>query len=376
MAEAKRIGVLTSGGDCAGLNAAIRAVAYRAIEGYGFRVFGIHHGTHGLMETPVAAEELTLEQFDGNILRMGGTILGSMNRGDPFAFPMPDGTVKDRSEEIIDGYRELGLDALIGIGGDGSLAIMRRLALQGGMNLVGIPKTIDNDVDKTENAIGYVTAVDVASEALDRLQPTAASHDRVMVLEVMGRSAGHIALSAGISGGADAILMPEIPWTMDGLTRKILDVRENGRNFALVIVAEAAHLPDEEAVGQMRGDGGFSFGGVGQRVSDLIEKSTGAESRVTVLGHVQRGGAPSPRDRLFASAFGVCAVDLVAEGRFDRLVVWSDRECRHVPLADGIAKSHRVDPHGTLVHTAAGLGIYIGDPAASEVTSEAASGAA
>jgi 6-phosphofructokinase len=141
MAEAKRIGVLTSGGDCAGLNAAIRAVAYRAIEGYGFRVFGIHHGTHGLMETPVAAEELTLEQFDGNILRMGGTILGSMNRGDPFAFPMPDGTVKDRSEEIIDGYRELGLDALIGIGGDGSLAIMRRLALQGGLNLVGIPKT-------------------------------------------------------------------------------------------------------------------------------------------------------------------------------------------------------------------------------------------
>lgn len=366
MAEAKRIGVLTSGGDCAGLNAAIRAVAYRAIDGYGFRVFGIHHGTHGLMETPVAAEELTLDRFDGNILRMGGTILGSMNRGDPFSFPMPDGTVKDRSDEIIDGYHALGLDALIGIGGDGSLAIMRRLALQGGLNLVGIPKTIDNDVDKTENAIGYVTAVDVASEALDRLQPTAASHDRVMVLEVMGRSAGHIALSAGISGGADAILLPEIPWTMEGLTAKILEVRENGRNFALVIVAEAAHLPDGEAVGRQRGDGGFVFGGVGQRVSDLIEKSTGAESRVTVLGHVQRGGAPTPRDRLFASAFGVCAVDLVAAGRFDRLVVWSDRECRDVPLADGIATCHRVDPHGTLVHTATGLGIYIGNPADSD----------
>lgn len=364
MAEAKRIGVLTSGGDCAGLNAAIRAVAHRAIEGYGYRVFGIQYGTHGLMETPVAAQELKLEQFDGNILRMGGTILGSMNRGDPFAFPMPDGTLKDRSEEIIAGYHELGLDALIGIGGDGSLAILRRLALQGGLNLIGIPKTIDNDVDKTENAIGYVTAVDVASEALDRLQPTAASHDRVMVLEVMGRDAGHIALSAGISGGADAILMPEIPWSMEGLCRKIQTVRENGRNFGLVIVAEAAHLPDGKPVGRIRSDGGFSLGGIGQHVSDLIEQFTGAESRVTVLGHVQRGGAPSPRDRLFASAFGVYAVDLVAEGRFDRLVVWSDRECRDVPLADGIATSHQVDPNGTLVHTATGLGIYIGDPAA------------
>lgn len=365
MAEAKRISVMTSGGDCAGLNAAIRAVPYRAIEGYGFWVFEIHHGTHGLMETLVAAEELTLDQFDGNILRLGGTILGSMNRGDPFAYPMPDGSVKDRSEEIIDGYHELGLDALIGIGGDGSLDILRRLALQGGLNLVGIPKTFDNDVDKTDNAIGYVTAVDVASEALDRLQPTAASHDRVMVLEVMGRSAGHIALSAGIAGGAGAILMPEIPWTTEGLTRKILDVREHGRNFALVIVAEAAHLPDGEAVGRRCADGGFTFGGVGQRVSELIEQSTGAESQITVLGHVQRGSAPSPCDRLFASAFGVCAVDLVAEGQVDRLVVWSGRECRHVPLADGIAKSHRVDPNGTLVHNATGLGIYIGDPATS-----------
>ena len=159
--------------------------------------------------------------------------------------------------------------------------------------------------------------------------------------------------------------MPEIPWTMEGLSEKILDVRQNGRNFALVIVAEAAQLPDGETVGRRRSDGGFSFGGVGQRVSEMIEKSTGAESRVTVLGHVQRGGAPAPRDRLFASAFGVCAVDLVAQGRFDRLVVWSNRECRDVPLADGIATSHRVDPQGTLVHTATGLDIYIGDPGAS-----------
>lgn len=361
MAEAKKIGVLTSGGDCAGLNAAIRAVTFRAIDGYGWRVFGIHQATHGLMKRPVDAEELTLGLFTGNILRMGGTILGSVNRGDPFAYPMADGTLKDRSAEVVDGYHQLGLDALIGIGGDGSLAILRRLAQEGGLNLIGIPKTIDNDVGLTENSIGYVTAVDVASEALDRLQPTAASHDRVMVLEVMGRDAGHIALSAGISGGADVILIPEIRWTAEGVARKIRDVRAGGRNFALVIVAEAAKLPDGETIGRKRDDGGIRLGGVGHRVGEIIESSTGAEARVTVLGHVQRGGAPSPRDRLFASAFGVRAVDLVAAGTFDRLVVWSNRACTDVPLEDAIRTSHSVDPDGTLAHTARGLGIYLGE---------------
>ena len=370
MAEAKRIGVLTSGGDCAGLNAAIRAVAYRAIDGYGWRVYGIRHGTHGLMSRPVKADELTLDMFDGNILRMGGTLLGSMNRGDPFAFPMPDGTLKDRSGEIIEGYRQLGLDALIGIGGDGSMAILRKIAQIGGLNLIGIPKTIDNDLGGTENSIGYVTAVDVASEALDRLQPTAASHDRVMVLEVMGRNAGHIALSAGISGGADAILIPEIPWSAEGLARKIQAVRDNGRNFALVIVAEAARLPDGETVGRKRDDGGMRLGGIGHRVGDLIEDRTDAETRVTILGHVQRGGAPSPRDRLFASAFGVRAVDLAAAGAFDRLVVWSNRACTDIPLEDAIKGSHGVDPDGTLVHTARGLGIYLGAPDTADLAVE------
>tara|TARA_R110000868_G_scaffold1554_3_gene12486 strand:- start:46810 stop:47895 length:1086 start_codon:yes stop_codon:yes gene_type:complete len=358
--ETKKIGVLTSGGDCAGLNAAIRAVTLRAIEGYGWQVFGIRHGTHGLMNRPVQAEELTIEKFDGNILRQGGTVLGSMNRGDPLAFPMPDGTLKDRSDEIIEGYHLLGLDALIGIGGDGSMDILRRIAQKGGLNLIGIPKTIDNDLGGTENSIGYVTAVDVATEALDRLQPTAASHDRVMVLEVMGRNAGHIALSAGISGGADAILIPEIDWSAEGLAGKIRDVHEDGRTFALVMVAEAARLPGGTTVGRKRAEGGVRLGGVGQRVGDLIEDTTGAETRVTVLGHVQRGGAPSPRDRLFASAFGVRAVDLAAAGTFDRLVVWSNRACTDIPLQDAIETGHGVDPDGTLVHTARGLGIYLG----------------
>jgi ATP-dependent phosphofructokinase / diphosphate-dependent phosphofructokinase len=181
-AAGKRLGILTSGGDCSGLNAAIRAVVCRAIEGYGWRVFGIRTGTQGLMRRPVDYQELDLGLVNSNMLRLGGTILGTTNKGDPFAYPMPDGTLRDRSEELIEGYRELELDALIGIGGDGSFAILRRLAKQGGINLVGIPKTIDNDVGATENSVGYQSAVEVATEALDRLQPTAASHDRVMIL--------------------------------------------------------------------------------------------------------------------------------------------------------------------------------------------------
>ncbi|MHA1599369.1 MAG: 6-phosphofructokinase, partial [Alphaproteobacteria bacterium] len=212
MTEIRRIGILTSGGDCAGLNAALRAVVYRAVEGYGMEVIGIHQGTAGLMARPVDAEPLEVSMFTGMLLRTGGTILGTTNKGDPFDFPFADGSRKDRSEEVIEGYRLLGLDALIGIGGDGSLDILRRLALQGGLNLVGIPKTIDNDLGHTEVSIGYATAVNVATDALDHLQPTAASHSRVMILEVMGRDAGHIALNAGIAGGADVILIPEIPY--------------------------------------------------------------------------------------------------------------------------------------------------------------------
>src|SRR5579872_760374 len=225
----KTIGILTSGGDCAGLNAAIRAVVSRAIQGYGWRVLGIRHGTLGLLRRPLDVEELDLGVSTVNILRLGGTILGTTNRGDPFAFPMPDGTKRDRSEEVIAGIRELGLDALIGVGGDGSFAILRRLAQQGGINLVGIPKTIDNDVGATETSVGYDTAVMVATEALDRLQPTAASHHRVMVLEVMGRDAGHIALASGIAGGADVILIPEIAYKIETIAKKIKLLQEGGR---------------------------------------------------------------------------------------------------------------------------------------------------
>ena len=357
MAEGKRIAILTSGGDCAGLNAVLRAVVFRA-QGYGWRVIGIHQGAHGLLRRPVDAEELDPAEFDGNLLRQGGTILGTTNYGDPFAYPMPDGTKKDRSGEVIEGFRTLGADALIGIGGDGSFAILRKLAQKGNIALVGIPKTIDNDVGLTENSIGYSTAVDVATEALDRLQPTAASHSRVMVLEVMGRDAGHIAIAAGIAGGADAILIPEIPYTMAGIKAKIEALRAAGRNFALVVVAEAVTTEDGEKI--TSGAGGH-YGGVGQYFGTRIAKETGAETRVTVLGHVQRGGTPSARDRLFASAFGVHAVDLIAAGKFDRMVAWQSRGVTDVALADAIASYHIVDPHGALVRTAQGLGIYMGE---------------
>ena len=357
----KQIGILTSGGDCAGLNAVIRAATYRAIGGYGWRIFGIHEGTVGLMRRPVDQRELSLEMFDGNILRQGGTILGTTNRGDPFAYPMPDGTLKDRSEEIIDGYRLLGLDALIVIGGDGSLAIARRIAQQGGLNLIGVPKTIDNDVGATESSIGFGTAVDVATEALDRLQPTAASHSRVMVLEVMGRDAGHIALNAGIAGGADVILIPEIAYSHRGIADKIERIKSQGRNFPLIVVAEAVKTEDGSRVMVTDSTGAQRLGGIGYHLGSRIADLTGAETRVTVLGHVQRGGTPSPRDRVFAASFGVRAVDLAAEGRFDRMVAWSNRQCIDVPLADAIAQYQVFDPGGALIHTARGLGIYVGD---------------
>lgn len=357
----KRIGILTSGGDCAGLNAVIRAVAHRAIEGYGWEVVGIEKGTAGLLARPVAARSLDLSVFDGNLLRQGGTILGTTNRGDPFAYPMPDGQLLDRSGEVIEGYRSLDLTALIGIGGDGSLAILRRLAEQGGIPLVGIPKTIDNDIGQTEVSIGYATAVKAATDALDHLQPTAASHSRVMILEVMGRDAGHIALNAGIAGGADVILIPEIAYRIEPVARKIAELTARGRNFALVVVAEAVKTESGEPVTVTQGDGAANYGGIGHYIGQRISAATGAETRVTVLGHIQRGGMPTPRDRLMASIFGVHAVDLIAAGTFDRMVAWSGRQVVDVPIAEAIASYRAIDPEDPLVHTARGLGICLGD---------------
>ena len=360
MGERKRIGILTSGGDCAGLNAVIRAVVYRARGTYGWEVLGIRQATLGLMTRPPKAMPLEIEKVD-SLLTAGGTMLGTTNKGDPFAFPMPDGTVRDRSEDIIAGYHELGLEAIIGIGGDGSMAILRRIAQQGGLNMVAIPKTIDNDVGVTEHSIGFDTAVNTATEALDRLHFTAASHSRVMILEVMGRDAGHIAISAGIAGGADVILIPEIAYTVDNVCHKIKERQDQGKNYSLVIVSEAVRTETGEQVMNTNRLGQSRYGGIGQYLADEICNRSGAETRVTVLGHIQRGGTPSPLERLIASAFGVAAVDLIVEGKYDQMVTWQNRRVVSVPIAEAIAKYSAVDPNGTLVKTARGLGIYLGD---------------
>lgn len=356
----KKIGILTSGGDCAGLNAVIRAVVFAAT-GKGWEVIGIEDGTAGLLTRPMRYRKLTREMFDTTIMRLGGTILGTTNKGNPFKFPMKDGTFKDRSQEIIDGIRELELEAVIAIGGDGSMDILRGLAQRGNFKLIGIPKTMDNDVGMTEISVGFETAAYVATEALDRLQPTAASHDRVMVLEVMGRDAGHVALAAGIAGGADVILIPEIPYTLESVAAKIVNLREKeGRNFALVVVSEAVKaggdaLKVEHVGGEKR------YGGIGNYIGEKLAEMTDCETRVTVLGHVLRGSSPIHTDRLVASAFGVHAVDLIEQGKFDRMVAWSNRKVIDVAIADAIASYQVVELDGALVHTARALGICLGD---------------
>jgi ATP-dependent phosphofructokinase / diphosphate-dependent phosphofructokinase len=360
MGERKRIGILTSGGDCSGLNAVIRSVVHCAVGTYDWDVIGIRQATLGLMTNPPQFTKLEIDQVDP-LLTAGGTMLGTTNKGDPFAFPMVDGSLCDRSGEIIAGYHQLSLDALIGIGGDGSLAILRRLAQQGGINLVGIPKTIDNDIGITEHAIGFDTAVNIATEALDRLHFTAASHSRVMILEVMGRDAGHIAIAAGIAGGADVILIPEIPYTIERICHKIKERQEKGKNYCLIIVSEAVRNQQGETVTITNRLGQSRYGGIGEYLADQITDCIGAETRVTVLGHIQRGGTASPLDRLVAGAFGVAAVNLIAEGKYDQMVTWQNRQVLSVPIAEAIAQYRAVNPNDTLVKTARGLGIYLGD---------------
>ena len=357
-----RIGILTSGGDCAGLNAVILAVVRRAVLGYGWDVVGIRQGTHGLLQRPPAAIPLNDCVNNDGMLRLGGTILGTINKGNPFHYPMPDGSFADRSDEVIAGYEALGLDALIGIGGDGSMAILRQLAQKGGINLVGIPKTIDNDLAHTEYSVGFTTAVNVAVDAMDRLQPTAASHERIMILEVMGRDAGHIALFAGIAGGADVILIPEMDYDLEDMAQHCLNIRKRGRNHALVIVAEAIKTDTGDVVTSGHDGQKAVYGGVGHWLAEKLGERTGWETRVTVLGHLQRGGTPSPRDRLVASTFGVHAVDLIAQGKFDRVVAWQQRRVVDVPMADVITGPRLVDTGETMVSTAIGLGAYMGTP--------------
>ena len=360
MAKIRTLGVLTSGGDCAGLNAVIRAVTYHAIQHCGWKVIGILDGTAGLIDRPVRWRELNLDTIHSRLLRESGTFLGTTSKGNPLHWRMPDGSFRDFSPEFAEGARELALDALIVIGGDGSMRIGSRLCESASVPLVGVPKTIDNDVHGTDYAVGFDTAVNVVTEALDRLQPTAASHRRVMILEVMGRDTGHIALNGGIAGGADVILIPELPYSVDGVARRLNELLAGGRTHALMVLAEGVKT-EEGTHSKMAGVSGTAYGGIGHYLLERLAKLTKAETRVTILGHLQRGGTPSPRDRLLASSFGVHAVEVAAQGRFGRMVAWRDRGVVDVPLSEVTIGARTVDPEDTLIRTARGLGIHLGD---------------
>lgn len=358
----RRIGILTGGGDCPGLNAVIRGVTKPA-EDYGLTVFGILDGFEGLVEGK--ARELTNKDVSG-ILARGGTILGSSNKGDPFHWPVEkDGKIEiiDKSQDALNNYIDWGLDALIAIGGDGTMHISKKL-MGMGMNVVGVPKTIDNDLEATDLTFGHDSAVFVVSEALDRLHTTAASHHRVLVAEVMGRYAGWIALNGGLAGGADIILIPEIPFSWEKVFAKIRERELKGKRFSLVCVAEGAKPLGGEIVTKgtdIKRTDPIQLGGIGKVVAEKIEEKMNRETRVTVLGHLQRGGSPTPFDRILSTKFGAFAIDLVAQKKFGRMAALKGSEIKSVRIEDAISRQKLVKPDDQAVITARRVGISFGD---------------
>ena len=359
--KVRRIGVLTSGGDCPGLNAVIRGVTKPA-QDYGMTVYGIIDGFEGLVEG--RAIELKNEDVSG-ILARGGTILGSSNKADPWHYPVEkDGqiVITDKSKEVVRNYNAWNLDALIAIGGDGTMHICNKLQ-QLGVNVIGVPKTIDNDLDATDLTFGHDSAVFVVSEALDRLHTTASSHHRVIVVEVMGRYAGWIALNGGLAGGADIILIPEFPFSWEKIYDKILKRQLMGKKFSLVCVAEGAKPIDGEMViksSDLKRHDPNQLGGIAEVVARKIEENTGRETRVTVLGHLQRGGSPTPFDRILSTKFGAFAIELAAQKKFGRMVALKGSEVKNVKIEDAISKRKLVKPDTQAVFAARAVGISFG----------------
>ncbi len=358
----QRIGIVTGGGDCPGLNAVIRAVA-KAADRRGWQTVGILGGYEGLLE-PRASRELDYREL-GDLLNRGGTILGTSNRG-RFAAKVGHGEAKGIPAEVLGaakrGCAELGLSALVCIGGDGSLSIAQQLQ-EYGIPVVGVPKTIDNDLAATVMTFGFDSAVACATDALDRLHTTAESHQRVMVLEVMGRYAGWIAIYSGVAGGADVILIPEIPFGYDSICAKIDEREKLGRHFSIVVVAEGARPEGGDFVtsGGQQKNREARLGGVGAQVAAEIERRTGKETRAVVLGHLQRGGGPTNFDRALCTVFGTTAVDLVAEQRFGEMVTYTGTQVTSVPLADAVGELRRVPLDGGFVRAARALGVCLGD---------------
>ncbi len=360
----KRVGILTGGGDCSGLNAVIRAVTRAAIIGYKATVVGIEGGFEGLITG--TTEELSVRSTR-DILTLGGTILGTTNKGNPFEYRemRPDGaiSVSDLSDKAVANYKKMGLDCLFVVGGEGTLEIGYKF-FKKGIAVIGIPKTIDNDLDKTDYTFGYQTAVQVACDALDRLHTTGKSHQRVMILEVMGRTAGWIALEAGIAGGAHIILIPEIPFSIDKIVDKIQAREKGGSPFTIMMVAEGAHEEGHDVITQAsagtRLQGVAQLGGVGFYLADQIKKRIDLEVRCTVLGHVQRGGSPCAFDRVLGTRLGSYAVQAAAEGKFGTMVALNTPDMELVPLSELAGKVRRVPPDSQLLRNAELIGISLG----------------
>jgi phosphofructokinase-like protein len=358
-----RIAINTGGGDAPGLNAVIYAVTMAA-HGRGWEVHGIQQGYAGLFDTSKIIQ-LTPERVDG-IMDRGGTILGTTNRGDPFRRPheRPDGTIefRDESVRLVENFKRLGFDVLVAVGGDGSLQLAHRLS-QKGLPVIGVPKTIDNDLAMTQQTFGFDTAVTTATEAIDKLHSTAEAHDRIMVVEVMGRYAGWIALHSGLSGDADVILIPEIPFDMEKVCDRLMEGEVRGKRHGIVVVAEGARvggqLVTREKTDQQREE--VLLGGVAEWVAQEIHRRTGKETRSLVLGHLQRGGSPTTFDRLLSLRFGAAAVRFIAAGERNVMVAWQAPVMKAVPIADVIGKTKLVPIDSDTIQTCRDLGISLGD---------------
>ncbi len=355
-----RIGILSGGGDCPGINAVIRAVVRCARNAHGWECVGVRDGFEGLMDPPNVMP-LGPRELAGALTR-GGTLLGASNRVNPFAFATAGGR-EDRSAEVVKNIQALGIDALVVIGGDGTLLIAKKLFDKYGVPLVGVPKTIDNDLSATSVTFGFDTAVATATDAIDKLQTTAESHHRVMYLEVMGRYAGWIALTAGIAGGAHVILIPEIPFRVEQICNKIREREETGDRYTIVVVAEGAKEAGGEEVYAEKQPrfGAPRLGGIAEQVARKVFACNEREYRVTVLGHVQRGGVPSPHDRVLSTRFGARAVRALADREFGVMVALDGDRMGTVPLECAVGHAKHVDPEGELVATARAMGVSFGD---------------
>lgn len=357
-----KIAVNTGGGDAPGLNAVIRAVTLSA-RNQGWEVYGIRKGYRGLIDTTEILP-LTKETVRG-ITHLGGSILGATNRGNPFSFPVQtkEGTkVQDISDTVVENFHKLGFNVLVCIGGDGSLRIAQKL-INKGIPIVAIPKTIDNDLPGTVISFGFDTAVSVATEALDRLHSTAESHERVMVVELMGRHAGWIALHAGLSGSADVILIPEIPFNIDSVCKKIMEREQSGRHFSLVVCSEGAFQrggsPYTKEPKQAGGD--VLLGGIADYVAKEITLRTGKETRSLVLGHLQRGGSPTTFDRLLGLRFGSAAIRCILNGERNKMVALNPPFVTTIPIEEASSKIKLVPKDSDTILTARSLGISFGD---------------